>query len=225
MCPQLWFYPYVQSVTSFPGGASGKEPACQCRRLKRQGFDPSPGGGHGNPLQYSCLKNPMNRGAWGATVHGVTKSRTRLKRLSTHACGRSPCAAVCTSPQPGIPRGLCSLILSTPLAGLVVSGRQSCLPCPSSHAAAVKLPNANSTNSPFWWAPHHCKIESQCLHRACRDLRDCALATLLLPHDHTHLTVLQLALCLCMCVCVCVCVWDSPLHCEILVGSPVSFRS
>ena len=36
----------------------------------------SPGGGHGNPLQYSCLENPMNRGAWRAIVHRVTKSRT-----------------------------------------------------------------------------------------------------------------------------------------------------
>ena len=36
----------------------------------------SPGGGNGNPLQYSCLENPMDRGAWGATVHGVAKSRT-----------------------------------------------------------------------------------------------------------------------------------------------------
>ena len=44
----------------------------------------SPGGGHGNPLQYSCLENPINRGAWWATVHGVAKSWTRLKRLSTH---------------------------------------------------------------------------------------------------------------------------------------------
>ena len=41
----------------------------------------SPGGGNGNPLQYSCLENPMDRGAWRATVHGITKSRTRL---STH---------------------------------------------------------------------------------------------------------------------------------------------
>ena len=41
--------------------------------------------GVANPLQYSCLENPMDRGAWWATVHGVTKSRTRLKRLSTHA--------------------------------------------------------------------------------------------------------------------------------------------
>ena len=41
------------------------------------------GEGHGNPLQYSCLENPIDRCAWRATVHGVTKSRTRLKRLST----------------------------------------------------------------------------------------------------------------------------------------------
>ena len=39
----------------------------------------SPGGGHGNPLQYSCLENPMDRGAWRAAVHGVTESGTRLK--------------------------------------------------------------------------------------------------------------------------------------------------
>ena len=45
----------------------------------------SPGGGNSNPLQYSCLENPMDRGAWQATVHVVTVSRTRLKRLSTHA--------------------------------------------------------------------------------------------------------------------------------------------
>ena len=45
----------------------------------------SPGGGHGNPLQYSCLKNPMDRGAWWATDHRVPKSWTRLKRLSMQA--------------------------------------------------------------------------------------------------------------------------------------------
>ena len=44
----------------------------------------SPGEGHGNPLQYSCLENPMDRGAWWATVHGVAKSQTQLKQLSTH---------------------------------------------------------------------------------------------------------------------------------------------
>ena len=49
------------------------------------GLGRSPGGGHGNPLQDSCLENLMDRGAWQATVHRVAKSWTRLKQLSTHA--------------------------------------------------------------------------------------------------------------------------------------------
>ena len=48
------------------------------------GFGISPGGGHGDPLQYSCLENPVDRGALRATVHGVTKSQIRLKQLNTH---------------------------------------------------------------------------------------------------------------------------------------------
>ena len=48
------------------------------------GWGRSPGGGHGNPLQYSCLENPIDRGAWWATVHRVAKGLTRLKCLSTH---------------------------------------------------------------------------------------------------------------------------------------------
>ena len=62
---------YLQS--GFPGSANSKEPACQCRRHKRHGFGlgRSPGGVHGNPLQYSCLENPMDRGAWQATVIGL----------------------------------------------------------------------------------------------------------------------------------------------------------
>ena len=63
----------------FPGGSDGKESACNVGNL---GSIPvlgsSPGGGHGNPLQYSCLENPMGGGAWWATVHGVTKNRTQL---------------------------------------------------------------------------------------------------------------------------------------------------
>ena len=47
------------------------------------GLERSPGEGHGYPLQCSCLENPMDRGAWWATVHGITKSQTRLKRLNT----------------------------------------------------------------------------------------------------------------------------------------------
>ena len=48
------------------------------------GLGRSPGGEHGNPLQYFCLENPMDRGAWRATVRGVTKSWTQLKQLNTH---------------------------------------------------------------------------------------------------------------------------------------------
>ena len=46
------------------------------------GLGRSPGGGHDNPLQYSCLENPTDRGAWRATVHRITKSQTRLKNLA-----------------------------------------------------------------------------------------------------------------------------------------------
>ena len=47
------------------------------------GQEDPPGGGNGNPLEYSWLENPMDREAWWATVHGVTKSQTQLKRFST----------------------------------------------------------------------------------------------------------------------------------------------
>ena len=73
-----------------PGGStSGKEPACQCRRDVRDsgsipGSGISPGGGHGNPLQFPCLEKPMVRGAWRATVHWVTKSQRQLKQLGMH---------------------------------------------------------------------------------------------------------------------------------------------
>ena len=52
----------------------------------KSGLGSSPGGGDGNPLQYSCLENPMDRAVWQATVHGVAKRRTQLKQLSMHGC-------------------------------------------------------------------------------------------------------------------------------------------
>ena len=67
----------------------GKESACNAGVAGDAGLIPglgrSSGGGHGNALQYSCLKNPKDRRAWWATVHRVSKSWTRLKWLSTHA--------------------------------------------------------------------------------------------------------------------------------------------
>ena len=67
---------------------STKESTCNVGDARDAGSIPgwrgSPGGGHGNTLQYSCLKNPMDRGPWWATVQRVTKSRTRLKLVSMH---------------------------------------------------------------------------------------------------------------------------------------------
>ena len=66
-------------MASKPFSSDGKASACNAGDL-----DPIPGEGNGNPLQYSCLENPMDGGAWGATVHGVAKSRTRLRDF-THS--------------------------------------------------------------------------------------------------------------------------------------------
>ena len=64
-----------------------KNPPANARDIKDAGSIPglgrATGGGHGNPLQYSCLENPMDRGAWWAIVHGVTESWTQLKQLSS----------------------------------------------------------------------------------------------------------------------------------------------
>ena len=68
--------PTLLISVGFPGGSDGKESAW---RAGYQGSIPewgrSPGEGNGNPLQYSCLGNPMDRGAWPATIHGVTESQ------------------------------------------------------------------------------------------------------------------------------------------------------
>ena len=64
-----------------------KNPSANAGDVRDSGSIPglgrSPGGGHGNPLQYSCLENPTDRGAWWAIVHRVTKSWTRLQGFST----------------------------------------------------------------------------------------------------------------------------------------------
>ena len=65
-----------------------KNPPANTEDIRDEGLVPgsgrSPGGGRGNPLQCSCLENPMDRGAWRATVHGVAKCWTRLKRRGMH---------------------------------------------------------------------------------------------------------------------------------------------
>ena len=75
-------------MSGHPSCASSKEPACQCRRQIDTGWIPGSGrycgAGHGNPLQYFGLDNPMGRGARWTTVYRFTKNQTQLKLLSTH---------------------------------------------------------------------------------------------------------------------------------------------
>ena len=67
------------SHSLLPGGSDGKESICNVAAPGSiSGSGRSPGAGNGYPLQYSCLENSMERGAWWATAHGVTKSRTWL---------------------------------------------------------------------------------------------------------------------------------------------------
>ena len=89
---------FYSSNGCFPGGASGKESACRCRKCKRLRFNPwirkIPWSRKWQPspiffffLQYSCLGNSMDRGAWWATVHGIAKSQKRLsegEHVHTH---------------------------------------------------------------------------------------------------------------------------------------------
>ena len=76
-------------MRAFPGGSDSKESACNAGDL---GLIPdsgrSAGEGNGYPLQCSCLENPMDRGDWQTTVHGIAKSQTRLSNLTVtfHAC-------------------------------------------------------------------------------------------------------------------------------------------
>ena len=69
----------MMSKCNLPNGSVGKESACNAGDPDlNPGMGRSPGGGNGKPLQYSCLENPMDRGAWQAAVYRVTKSQTQL---------------------------------------------------------------------------------------------------------------------------------------------------
>ena len=75
--------PPPKASKGFSGGSEVKASACNAGDLGSiPGLERSPGEGNGNPPQYSCLENPMDREAWWATVHGVAKSRTRLSDLT-----------------------------------------------------------------------------------------------------------------------------------------------
>ena len=76
---ESYCFKYYYLYLGFPGGSDSKESACNVGDWGSiPGSGRSPGEGNGNPLLYSCLENPMDRGAWWVAVHGTTKSQTRL---------------------------------------------------------------------------------------------------------------------------------------------------
>ena len=78
---------HIDFHMDFRGSSDGKASAYNAGDpASIPGSGRSPGEGNSNPLQYSCLENPMDRGAWWATIHGVAKSRTRLSDLCVCVC-------------------------------------------------------------------------------------------------------------------------------------------
>ena len=85
-CISPGLYPSLKGPgTGFPGGSVVKNPpVVQDTWVRSLDQEDSPGGGNGSPLQYSCLGNPMDRGAWWATVHGVAKELDTTEQLNNN---------------------------------------------------------------------------------------------------------------------------------------------
>ena len=79
---------FLPITGGFPGGSDSKESPCNAGDLGSiQGLGRSPGEGNGNPLQFSCLENTVDRGTWPTTVHGLAKSQTGLSDFDFHSDG------------------------------------------------------------------------------------------------------------------------------------------
>ena len=125
-----------------------KNPPANAGGIRDKGL--IPGGGHGDPLQYSCLENPMDRGAWQATVHGVTKSQTRLKRLSSQKGPQKAAPQHSSSPLPSSPwiRWLTGWVGGL-LGALGMHNIWLCRSCPPSPAPAL-MSNPSQWDQSWW---------------------------------------------------------------------------
>ena len=127
------FYSLVCFQLGFPGGSEVKASACNAGDLGSiPGSGRSPGEGNGNPLQYSCLENPMDGGAWWATIHGVAKSRTRLSDFTSLCFQFNSVAQSCpTLCDPMNPSHQASLSITNSRSSLRLTSIESVMP--SSH--------------------------------------------------------------------------------------------
>ena len=159
----------LEGLFGLPWWLSCKESSCQCRRCC---FNPwvgrSPGEGNGNPLQYPCLENPMDKGAWWATVHGVTKSQTRLSDTATTMRG-----AFCPSfNQKSLQvLSLFLKIIMTSLFGTVIVYYSSLENKPKNQHKLIKI----MAQGPHSHGVGPIKALPQCAH-ACAHLHGCASA-------------------------------------------------
>ena len=116
----------LEDSGGFPGSSAGKESTCNAGDLGSiPGLGRSSGGGHGNPLQYSYLENPMDRGAWQATAHGLTNELNTIQRLNRTQEILDPVSRPAYSHRLDLlfpdPSACCR-----PLVGSGATGRSSC---------------------------------------------------------------------------------------------------
>ena len=145
----------LNKLESFPGGTVVKNPSANAGDPRDVGSIPGSGrftgGGNGNPLQYSCLGNPMDRGVWWARVHGVQKNRTQL---STHTHTKLELVILKLLPLSA------ALILWHTCRTWALGDGPSHLMGPWEHwiqprnstcAPGLELPQARTTSLPSWW--------------------------------------------------------------------------
>ena len=145
--------------SGFPGGSEVKASACNEGDLSSiPGSGRSPGEGNGNPLQYSCLENPMDGGAWWATVHGVAKSWTQLSDFTSLRCHSSYVSDMCewSSFHYHCGNNVCLLnFLSHKVTGVLGQAKGSCIICPQWLAEAdvlilIFIPGPSSVHLLGW---------------------------------------------------------------------------